>query len=329
MSWTENALGEGLGKLYCAKYFDESSKQHALDIVEQVRQALEDRLKEVDWIKAESTREQALKKMEKFRVKIGYPDEWIDYEPLKFGDDDSFLDMVLKAREFAASIENKEMNAPTDRKKWFMFPQQVNAYYHPNLNEIVFPAAILQHPFFDKDADPATNFGAMGAVVGHEMTHGFDDKGRKFNYLGVLNDWWTESDSKEYEKRVQVMVEQANNFDVHGQKVKGSLTSGENIADLGGLRLALRALKATSGFDDSVKIDGFTPTQRFFLSWAQVWRQNITKERSLQLLTIDPHGPNSMRCNGVVSNMPEFHAAFDVQEADKMFRPEATRVNIW
>jgi putative endopeptidase len=193
----------------------------------------------------------------------------------------------------------------------------------------VFPAAILQHPFFDKEADSAVNFGALGAVVGHEMTHGFDDKGRKFNYLGVLNDWWTESDSKEYESRVEVMVDQANQFEVHGQRVQGKLTSGENIADLGGLRLALRALKATPGFDDSAKTDGFTPTQRFFLSWAQCWRQNITKERSLQLITLDPHGPNNMRCNGVVSNMSEFHEAFEVAPSDPMFRPENTRVNIW
>lgn len=329
MAFTESALGEALGKIYCDKFFDESSKQQALDIVEKVRQSLEDRLKEVDWIKADSTREQALKKMEHFRIKIGYPDAWIDYNPLKIDDGDHFLTMVLKARAFANFIENKEMNAPTDRNKWFMTPQTINAYYHPNLNEIVFPAAILQPPIFDKDADLAVNFGAMGAVVGHEMTHGFDDKGKEFNYQGVLKNWWTEADSKEYTDRVNVMIEQANDFEVHGQHVQGKLTSGENIADLGGVRLALRALKATEGYDDSAKIDGFSPIQRFFLSWAQCWRQNITKERSLQLLTIDPHGPNSMRCNGVVSNMPEFHTAFSVNESDPMFRPEASRVNIW
>ena len=211
----------------------------------------------------------------------------------------------------------------------FMTPQTINAYYHPNLNEIVFPAAILQHPFFDKDADDAVNFGAMGAVVGHEMTHAFDDKGRKFDFQGILNDWWTEEDGKEYEKRVEVMVEQANNYQVHGQNVQGKLTSGENIADLGGLRLALRALKATDGFDSSALIDGFTPVQRFFLSWAQCWRQNITQERSLQLLTIDPHGPNELRCNGPLSNMPEFHEEFGVQEGDPMYKPEPMRVNIW
>jgi putative endopeptidase len=210
-----------------------------------------------------------------------------------------------------------------------MTPQTINAYYHPSLNEIVFPAAILQHPFFDKDADDAVNFGAMGAVVGHEMTHAFDDKGRKFDSSGILNDWWTDEDGKEYDRRVQVMVEQANSYEVHGQKVQGKLTSGENIADLGGLRLALRALKATKEFESTSMIDGFTPAQRFFLSWSQCWRQNITKERSLQLLTLDPHGPNEMRCNGPLSNMSEFHEAFEVAEEDTMFRPQDSRVNIW
>jgi putative endopeptidase len=210
-----------------------------------------------------------------------------------------------------------------------MTPQTVNAYYHPNLNEIVFPAAILQYPLFDKDADDAVNFGAIGAVVGHEMTHAFDDKGRKFDFAGTLTDWWTKEDATEYEKRVDVMVEQANSYQVHGQNVQGKLTSGENIADLGGLRLALRALKSTEGFESAPLIDGFSPTQRFFMSWAQCWRQNITKERSLQLLTIDPHGPNEMRCNGPLSNMPEFHAAFEVSEGDPMYRPSDARVNIW
>ena len=210
-----------------------------------------------------------------------------------------------------------------------LFVCKTAQYYHPNLNEIVFPAAILQPPFFDKDADDAVNFGAMGAVIGHEMTHGFDDKGRKFNYAGVLLDWWTEADGKEYEARVQVMVEQANQYKVHGQFVKGALTSGENIADLGGLRLALRALKATEGYKEDTLVDGFTPTQRFFLSWAQCWRQNITKERSLQLLTLDPHGPNEMRCNGPLSNMPEFHEAFDVKEGDPLYLPVEKRVDIW
>lgn len=280
-------------------------------------------------MKSEETRENALKKMSKFGVKIGYPDKWLDYSSYVIGEDDAFLTMVFRARQYANDEEVKEINAPTDKQKWFMTPQTVNAYYHPNLNEIVFPAAILQHPFFNKDADDAVNFGSMGAVIGHEMTHGFDDKGRKFDYSGNLVDWWTEEDGKEYEKRVEVMVEQANNFEVHGQSVKGKLTSGENIADLGGLRLAMRALVNTDDYDPNKLIDGFTAIQRFFLSWAQCWRQSITKERALQLLAIDPHGPNEMRCNGPLSNMPEFHEAFNVAANDPMFKDPKVRVDIW
>lgn len=329
MAFTESALGEALGQLYCAKHFDESCKERALSIVESVRQALEDRLKEVDWMTSDDTRKNAMKKMNKFKVKIGYPDEWIDYSSLKVDADESFLSMVFKARVFELGRDIKEMNAPTDKKKWFMTPQTVNAYYHPNLNEIVFPAAILQPPFFNPKADDAVNYGAMGAVVGHEMTHGFDDKGRKFNFEGNMIDWWTAADGDEYEKRVEVMVKQANDFKVHGQSVQGKLTCGENIADLGGLRLALRALVSQPDYDPSKLVDGFTPVQRFFMAWAQAWRQNITKERALQLLTLDPHGPNEMRCNGPLSNIPEFHEAFGVEEGSNMFKPAEVRVDIW
>mmetsp|Transcript_9449 Transcript_9449/g.13950 ORF Transcript_9449/g.13950 Transcript_9449/m.13950 type:complete len:707 (+) Transcript_9449:44-2164(+) len=329
MEFTEGALGEALGKLYCAAYFDESSKGRALAIVEQVRKALEDRLKEVDWMKSAETRANALKKMSKFGVKIGYPDKWLDYTPLEINDGDDFLTMVFNAREFDNREEIKDINAPTDKQKWFMTPQTVNAYYHPSLNEIVFPAAILQHPFFDKDADDAVNFGSMGAVIGHEMTHGFDDKGRKFDHEGNMVDWWTEEDGKEYERRVEVMVEQADKFLVHGQAVKGKLTSGENIADLGGLRLALRGLMSSKDYDPNSKIDGFTPVQRFFLSWAQCWRQNVTEQRALQLITIDPHGPNELRCNGPLSNIKEFHQAFGIEEGDVMYKKVESRVDIW
>mmetsp|Transcript_32681 Transcript_32681/g.47717 ORF Transcript_32681/g.47717 Transcript_32681/m.47717 type:complete len:238 (+) Transcript_32681:1962-2675(+) len=237
--------------------------------------------------------------------------------------------MIFKSRAFDLARTVKEMNAPTDKDKWFMTPQTVNAYYHPSLNEIVFPAAFLQPPFFSVDVDDAINYGAMGAVIGHEMTHGFDDKGRKFNADGNMVDWWTKADSDEYEGRVKVMVEQANAYEVHGHSVQGKLTCGENIADLGGLRLAYRALKARPGFENSPIIDGFTQTQRFFLSWAQCWRQNITKERSLQLLTLDPHGPNEMRCNGPLSNIPEFLVAFDIPDDSPMFKPVEARADIW
>jgi putative endopeptidase len=329
MAFTESALGEALGQTYCSKYFDETCKEKALSIVEQVRQALEERLKEVDWMKSESTRSAALMKMSRFKVKIGYPDKWIDFSSLDIHEGDPFLSMVYKSRSFHHKREVQEMNAPTNRDKWFMTPQTVNAYYHPSLNEIVFPAAILQPPFFDPEADDAVNFGSMGAVVGHEMTHGFDDKGRKFDYDGNMVDWWTPEDGKEYESRVEVMVQQANSYCVYDQKVQGKLTCGENIADLGGLRLALRALKASPGYSEDALKDEFKPTQRFFLGWARCWRQNITKERSLQLLTIDPHGPNEMRCNGPLSNMAEFMNAFSISEDAPMFRPEESRVNIW
>jgi putative endopeptidase len=211
----------------------------------------------------------------------------------------------------------------------FMTPQTVNAYYHPNLNEIVFPAAILQHPFFNVNADMAVNYGSMGAVVGHEMTHAFDDKGRKFNSNGELHDWWTADDATEYESRVQVMVEQANQFQVLGKSMQGKLTSGENIADLGGLRLALQAMETDPQYDSSLIIQGWSPRERFFLAWAQCWRQNITDARSIQLLTLDPHGPNEWRCNGPLSNMPEFHEAFTIPSDAPMFKPVMDRVDIW
>jgi putative endopeptidase len=329
MAFTEAALGEALGQIYCARYFDESCKEKVLSIVESVRKALEERLKEVDWIKSDLTRQQALKKMSRFSVKIGYPDEWIDYSTLDIEKDEPFLSMIFKSRKFDLLREVKEMNAPTDKKKWFMTPQTINAYYHPSLNEIVFPAAILQPPMFDANADIAVNFGAIGAVVGHEMTHGFDDKGRKFNYEGNMVDWWNTEDAEEYERRVQVMVDQADSVVIHGQNLKGKLTCGENIADLGGLRLALRALKSHPDYNPNEVIGGFTPIQRFFLGWAKCWRQNITKERALQLLTLDPHGPNPIRCNGPLSNMPEFHDAFNVDENSPMYKAEHLRVNIW
>jgi len=331
MAFTESALGEALGQIYCEKYFDDSCKAKALSIVENVRSALEERLKEVDWMKSDSTRDEALKKMSRFNVKIGYPDKWIDYSTfvIESASDEPFLSMVIKSRQFDHNLEVKEMNAPTDKDKWFMTPQTINAYYHPSLNEIVFPAAILQAPFFDPDADDAINYGAMGAVVGHEMTHGFDDKGRKFNFSGNMVDWWTKDDADEYEKRVEVMVEQANAYEVHGQNVQGKLTCGENIADLGGLRLSLRALMSQKGFDKKSSIHGFTPVQRFFLGWANCWRQNVTQERALQLLTLDPHGPNPMRCNGPLSNMAEFHEAFDVPVGSPMYKEKNIRVDIW
>ena len=328
MSWVEGALGEAVGELYVAAFFRAEAKQRALETVEAVRQALEARLRAVPWM-GDATRAKALEKMNRFGVKIGYPDEWIDFSSLQV--DSCHLANVLRARAFEHTRQMGYANAQTDRKRWLMLPQQINAYYHPNLNEIVFPAAILQPPFFDADADDATNFGAMGAVVGHEMTHGFDDQGRKFDELGNLHDWWSPPDADEYEKRVEVQVTQANDFKVHGKSLNGKLCCGENVADLGGLRLAYTALqrKMAAAGDKPPLRNGFTAEQRFFLSWGTVWRENCSTERALQLLTLDPHGPNEYRVNGPLTNMAEFHDAFGGKTGDPMWRDESDRVDIW
>ena len=333
MQQIESVLGEALGELYVAKYFSAAAKSAALDVVERVRIALKERLEEVKWM-SDATRERAMLKMAKFSVKIGFPDKWIDFSTLEVVRGDHFGNQ-LRANTFEHNRMLAYMNAPTDRSRWYMTPQTINAYYHPSLNEIVFPAAILAPPFFSADADDAVNFGAMGAVVGHEMTHGFDDQGRKYDHTGNMVDWWTEADGLEYEKRVQVMVDQAEQFVVFGQPLKGKLTCGENIADLGGLKLAYRALcsllkeRGQKPEGKDTMIGGFTAQQRFFLSWAKVWAQNIEEERAKQLVTTDPHGPNEFRVNGPLKNIPEFHSAFLISDGTPMCVPPAQRVDIW
>uniref|UniRef100_A0A6T7QPN1 Peptidase M13 C-terminal domain-containing protein n=1 Tax=Hanusia phi TaxID=3032 RepID=A0A6T7QPN1_9CRYP len=333
MAVLESVLGEALGQLYVAKYFQEESKQTALEVVERVREALRERLGEVKWM-SEETRRSALMKMSKFGVKIGYPDKWIDYSPLTVTRGQHF-ENVLRGHEFHFKRLLSYTNAATDRSRWYMTPQTINAYYHPSMNEIVFPAAILQPPFFSPNVDEAINYGAMGAVVGHEMTHGFDDQGRKYDHTGNMVDWWTEEDGKEYEERADVMVKQAEAFKVHGQSLKGKLTCGENIADLGGLKLAYRALcsllkeRGLSPEDPKTRVGGLTAQQRFFLSWAKVWAQNIEKEREIQLVTLDPHGPNEFRVNGPLSNIAEFHAAFMIPEGSAMRVAQENQVDIW
>jgi len=329
----EGVLGEALGELYVGKYFNQEAKAAALLVVERVRAALKERLEEVVWM-SDQTREKAMLKMNKFGVKIGFPDKWIDYSSLEIVRGDHFGN-ELRACKFELDRLLGYTNAPVDRDRWYMTPQTINAYYHPSLNEIVFPAAILQPPFFSKEADDAINFGAMGAVVGHEMTHGFDDQGRKYDHTGNMVDWWTEEDGKEYERRVEVMVAQAEKFVVYDMPLKGKLTCGENIADLGGLKLAYRALCAKlkeQGLEATSKetqVGGFTAQQRFFLSWAKVWAQNIEKEMAIQRVTTDPHGPNEFRVNGPLANIPEFHSAFLAGDGCKMFVPPEQRVDIW
>jgi len=294
----ESSLGEALSKIYVTKYFDEDSKVKALRIVELVLNELKERINELEWMK-QITKQEAILKMDKFRVKIGYPDKFIDYSKCVIVNG-YHLENIFSSRNFNLSLEINRMNNPTDRDQWHMTAQTVNAYYHPNLNEIVFPAAILQPPFFNPTADDAINFGSFGAVVSHEMTHGFDDKGRKFDWAGNLRDWWDDEDSKEYEKRAKQMIDQASSVEVFGLKLNGKLTQGENIADLGGLKLSYRALQRTlKTSDNKTLINGFTPNQRFFIGWAQLWRQNIKEERAKQLVTLDPHGPNEWRGNGM------------------------------
>jgi putative endopeptidase len=325
---TESGFGEALGRLYVSNFFQPTSKTKALQIVELVRDVLRERLEVVDWM-SNDTREEALRKMDKFRVKIGYPDKWeYDYKEI-ICSENKFFDNLISVRRYAFDKDLMRINAATDRDRWLMTPQTINAYYHPMLNEIVFPAAILQAPFFDPDADDGANFGSMGAVIGHEMTHGFDDAGRKYDSNGVMRDWWSEADAKEYERRAAVVQNQAESFEVHGMKLQGKLTCGENIADLGGLKLAYAALeRALEGVEDK-PVNGYTARQRFFLSWASAWRENAKKERQIQLVTVDPHGPNEYRGNAPLTNMEAFFDAFDIKEGDEMFRKIQDRVNIW
>ena len=286
---------------------------------------------QVDWM-GDETRKEAIKKMNAFNCKIGYPDEgaWTDYTAIKNRISDS--DAVANRHVSVAHSEKLDMdqcNKPTDRSKWLMPCQMINAYYHPMLNEIVFPAAILQAPFFDVEADDAVQFGSLGCIAGHEMTHGFDDKGRKYDSTGQLRDWWSGSDGAEYEKRAKVMIDQANRHMVFDQNLKGELTVGENIADLGGVKLALRALKKKIGDKAVEPINGFTPEQRFCLSWSQAWRQNATKDYQLMMVTVDPHGPSELRANNTLSNLEDFYTAFNVKEGDPMHRKAEDRVDIW
>lgn len=328
----ESNLGEALGQLYVDKHFSGDAKPLALSIVENVRSALEERLHEVTWL-SKKTRAAALEKMAAFRVHIGFPDKWIDYSWFAGKLGENHLQNVFSAALFHHRLTISRINKPTDKDRWFMTPQTVNAYYSPNMNLICFPAAILQPPFFDPTVDLSVNYGGMGVVVGHEMTHGFDDKGSRFDAKGNMKNWWTDEDNKNFADRVKVVIKQAEQHDVLGQKLKGELTAGENLADLGGLRLSLRALKKELGDDnlksEENKVDGFTPVQRFFLNYATIWRENSTDERRKKLVTIDPHGPSDFRANGPLSNMPEFHEAFDIKEGNPMFKPSAERVDVW
>jgi putative endopeptidase len=324
----DGGLGELLGQLYVEKYFTPDAKQRMLDLVNNLQGVYKDRIGKLDWMSPD-TKKRALDKLAAFTKKIGYPDKWKKYDDVEISKD-AFYKNEQSIAKHDYNEELKKVNKSVDRSEWGMTPPTVNAYYNPTFNEIVFPAGILQFPFFDKDADDAINYGAIGAVIGHEMTHGFDDQGRQYDKDGNLKDWWTKDDADKFKKKVQVMIDQYNKFtvlkDLH---VNGSLTQGENLADIGGLAIAYQAFKNTPEGKSDTKIDGFTPDQRFFLSFAQVWRIKNSDETMRMRINVDPHSPEMYRVNGPLSNTPAFYKAFDVKPGDKMYRDEKDMVKVW
>lgn len=325
-------LGEALGQLYVEKAFPPAAKARALTMINDLKSVLRERLAKLDWM-SDQTRAAAVSKLDHFTVKIGYPDKWRDYSALDIKKQPYVLN-VLAANAFETKRRVAKIGQPVDKLEWGMSPPTVNAYYNPTNNEIVFPAGILQPPFFWADADDAVNYGGIGGVIGHEMTHGFDDQGRQYDEKGNLKNWWTDEDLKRFEERGTKIVKQFNGYEVApGEHVNGKLTEGENIADMGGIKIAFAALEKALDREGpeakNKKIDGFTPEQRCFLSWAQVWRANIRPESARMRLKVDPHSPTSFRCNGPLSNLPEFQAAFGIPDSTAMVRPTDTRVQIW
>lgn len=328
-STTDELLGEALGQLYVARAFTPEAKARALAMVTNLKAALRDRISALDWI-GEDTRKQALRKVDAIRIKVGYPEKWRDYSALSI-DRSSYIQNVLRAREFEYQRNLNKIGKPVDRTEWGMTPPTVDAYYNPNFNEIVFPAGILQPPFFDPDADDAVNYGSIGSVIGHELTHGFDDEGHKFDADGNLKGWWTSDDEKNYAARAALVESQYNDYiGVESMHINGKLTLGENIADLGGLKIAYYAFeKSLAGKPRPENIDGYTPEQRFFLAFAQNWRRNTRPEALRLMLQTDPHSPPRFRVLGVIANLPEFAKAFGCQEGDPLVRPEKSQARIW
>jgi putative endopeptidase len=276
-----------------------------------------------------ATKKSALEKLAAFTKKIGYPDKWKNYDDVSISKDTYYAnEQSIAKHEYKKMID--KAGKPVDKTEWGMTPPTVNAYYNPTFNEIVFPAGILSFPFFDKDADDAINYGAIGAVIGHEMTHGFDDQGRQYDKDGNLKDWWTKDDAEKFKQKVQIMIDQYNGYTVlNNVHVNGSLTQGENLADIGGLAIAYQAFKNTPQGKSNEKIDGFTPDQRFFLSFAQVWRIKNNDETLRLRINVDPHSPEMFRVNGPLSNTPAFYKAFNIKPGDKMYREEKDRVKVW
>ena len=329
---TDGALGEAFGQLYVDKAFTPEAKQKALAMVDNIKEALGEHIQQLEWMSA-ATKVEAMKKLNAFTVKIGYPDQWKDYSALTISRE-SYLKNVLASREWAINDNVRKFGKPIDRKEWAMTPPTVNAYYNPSMNEIVFPAGIMQPPFFDPKADDAVNYGGMGAVIGHEITHGFDDQGRQYDAEGNLKDWWTKEDAEKFDARAAIVGKQYSAFSpLDSVYVNGKLTMGENLADLGGLNIAYTALqkqlKKQYPTGNVPKYDGLTPEQRFFLAYAQVWRTNARPEYLRQQVLTDPHSPAQFRTNGPLMNMPQFYEAFGCKEDAKMVRVQTERAKIW
>ncbi|MDE8586410.1 M13 family metallopeptidase [Arthrobacter sp. NQ4] len=326
----EAGLGEAVGQIYVARHFPESHKARMQTLVANLIEAYRRSINDVSWM-GQDTKAEALRKLEAFRAKIGYPDEWIDYSAVEI-DPDDLLGNVERAHNADVDRHLEEVGKPVDRNKWLMTPQTVNAYYHPMMNEIVFPAAILQPPFFTADADDAVNYGGIGAVIGHEIGHGFDDQGSQFDGGGALRNWWTEQDRQAFEALTARLVAQFDALSptaAPGHHVNGRLTLGENIGDLAGLTIAYKAYRISLDGKEPEVLDGLTGEQRFFASWAAGWRQVIRQEEAIRRLATDPHSPNEFRTNAIAKNLDPFHEAFDVTEDDGMWMPPAERVSIW
>ena len=330
VSLVSGVLGEAIGKMYVEKYFPESSKKRMLELVHNLQTALSQRIDEATWMGKE-TKEQAKDKLSHFIIKIGYPDKWKDYSGLQVNDSLSLYENLANISAFMLKDELKrKVNQPVDKTEWGMTPQTINAYYDPSSNEICFPAAILQPPFFDPNADDAMNYGAIGGVIGHEMSHGFDDQGSQFDKNGNQHDWWTPADKKNFQARTKILEEHFSNIDaVPGKKINGALTLGENIGDNGGLNIAFRALQNSMKTQPLGVKDGFTPEQRFFLAWARVWACNARPEYIQYIVTVDPHSPNEARVNGALPMVDEWYKAFGVKKGDKLFVPKNKRAHIW
>ncbi|TWU17434.1 Neutral endopeptidase [Novipirellula galeiformis] len=325
---TSGVLGELVGQVYVERHFKPEAKLRMNELVENLKRAFAKRIESRDWMGA-GTKKQAIEKLGLFTTKIGYPDEWKDYSSLSI-DADSLAANMIASANFEHQRELEKLGGPIDRNEWHMTPQTINAYYNPTMNEIVFPAAILQPPFFNMAADDAVNYGAIGAVIGHELSHGFDDKGSKYDGNGNLRMWWTPSDREEFERRAAILAKQYSEFEpVTGNFVNGDLTLGENIGDLGGLSLAYEAYHLSLDGQAAPVIDGLTGDQRFFLGWAQIWRRLYREQELLKRLVTDPHSPSEYRVNGIVRNMDAWYKAFDVKPSDPLYLAPEERVRIW